>query len=111
MSFAIFYTNKKDGSFNSFKTINRDISSFTNPSIDDMIKKINANDEFKDAYIVTDENTVAALMQRESYNSMKSHCNRLDESLEDIEGVFGDLRCQIDSLVNYVKDKAEKEGN
>lgn len=116
MKKLLFYYEKKDNKYQSYQVIDEERLEIIEKkhSIEETIKKYNENEKnINYCKIIDDESVIEAFFQKEKYDTIKSNCKDILESIERLKSEISDISYNVKGVLDKIDERIEedKKGN
>ena len=108
MEYVIFFVGKDSNEFKSYQVIKNK----TEQEINTIVSLYNSKEDRKETVcIVTDKHVVAAIVKKDSYDTIRS-CSKnvkeiIDEMKSEVHEWLESVEASVDSMIEFIKDKQD----
>jgi len=101
MKSVAFFINKQTDKLKSYRVFEK-----SPEEMKEAIDKYNANDSYPDkCVLITDQHVIDAIIQRESFESMKGHLDDFKDGLKEVQNTLDYMQSIIEHTEEYITGK------
>jgi hypothetical protein len=101
---VIFYVYKESGNFKSYQIIEKD-RGYLEPVLKSFNEQVGG---LLLAHTVTNQHVIAAILQKESCDTVSGRVKELKDELRDLSSDIENIRSSVDGLIRFVKGDKEE---